>query len=161
MLNRQRETTHRRASLRLPHCHPAPRSCVFNTQTVCVCVWQADDNMNFAKKIKGNLQRKLGWQTAQVKLDSDALIGGAEKHVDPHWAEHYRTTMEETPAMLIVLTNSWCKTKHCADELIWFLAHSCGVDLDGKTPAEVTRLVFLLSEDELEARPFSFCFVPG
>ena len=49
----------------------------------------------------------------------------------------YHAAVEEAPAMVFLLTEAWCRSEWCEQELFWFLATRTGADLAEQTPAQV------------------------
>ena len=39
--------------------------------------------------------------------------------LNPNWAAYYQAAMEEAPAMVFCLTQAWCESQWCEEELFW------------------------------------------
>ena len=54
--------------------------------------------------------------------------GNQVAQLNPNWAEYYRAAMDEAPAMVFILSEAWCTSQWCKEELLWYLAMRVGVD---------------------------------
>ena len=39
--------------------------------------------------------------------------------LNPNWAEFYQDAMADAPAMVFCLTEAWCTSEWCEQELVW------------------------------------------
>ena len=89
----------------------------------------ADGGHAFVDGIKKRIQDKLNWKEGSVYIDHAALSNkaGTEKaasgaNLNASWATYYQAAMEEAPAMCFCLSEAWCRSQWCEQELIWRLA---------------------------------------
>ena len=43
--------------------------------------------------------------------------------LNPNWKAYYQAAMEEAPAMVFCLSEAWCRSQWCEQELIWYVDH--------------------------------------
>ena len=119
-----------------------------------------------AKRLKTTIAQDVGWHPSAIYLDADALAGKAgtvstdlvdedsvprTANLNPNWSVYYRHAINEAPAMVFVLSQAWCESKWCSDELIWYLCQRTGADLQNKTPDQLTEEIFSSSQESLAA----------
>ena len=88
----------------------------------------------FAQAAKLRLVEATDWASSTVYLDSDALEGKdgtvatevtgqdgqlGTAQLNPNWAAYYQAAVEEAPAMVFCLTEAWCRSEWCEQELVW------------------------------------------
>eukprot|EP01047_Picozoa_sp_COSAG01_P018076 COSAG01_NODE_973_length_12368_cov_12.435732_2_plen_1763_part_00 len=67
-----------------------------------------------------------------VTHDGEACSGACRgnvqytKFLNPDWHKYYRGAMAEAPAMVFLLTEPWCNSPNCAQEMIWYLVLKTG-----------------------------------
>ena len=57
--------------------------------------------------------------------------------------------MEEAPAMVFLLSEAWCKSEWCEQELVWFVLQRTGADLSNADPKEFAKEIFQQSKAAL------------
>ena len=50
--------------------------------------------------------------------------------------------MEEAPAMVFSLSEAWCKSEWCEQELMWFVLQRTGADLSNADPEQFAKEIF-------------------
>ena len=61
------------------------------------------------------LEGKAGTTATQIEVEGKASTA----QLNPHWAAYYQAAMEEAPAMVFCLTEAWCRSEWCEQELVW------------------------------------------
>ena len=89
-----------------------------------------DGGFDYACDLKTAIVDAVGWQRSAVYVDADALQGKAgtqttdfedqdgvtrHSHLNPSWATYYKAAMEESPAMVFILSEAWCKSTWCKE----------------------------------------------
>ena len=117
-----------------------------------------DGGHAFAKGVKTSIVETLNWSDGNVYMDSDALANkaGTQKvdsgaNLNASWATYYQAAMEEAPAMCFCLTEAWCRSEWCQQELIWHLAMRTGVDMGETDPEELAQHLFRQPSERLAA----------
>ena len=59
--------------------------------------------------------------------------------------------MEEAPAMVFLLSEAWCKSEFCEQELMWFVLQRTGADLSNADPAQFAKDIFQQPKAALRA----------
>ena len=59
--------------------------------------------------------------------------------------------MEEAPAMVFLLSEAWCKSERCEEELMWFVLQRTGADLSNADPADFAKEIFQQPKAALRA----------
>ena len=80
----------------------------------------------------------------------------------PEWATFYRAALDEAPAGVFLLSEGWCNSPFCTEELIWYLALRCGLTPTESmctTPEALIEMVTQLSREELETMRSGAFFV--
>ena len=104
-------------------------------------------------KITNPMQEVAGTESGAVEKDDNSEFegDGEVKMMNPSWDTYYQATVQEAPAMIILLSKAWSDSEICHDELIWFLSARTGVDLSNQTPNEMRQELFMRPADQLRA----------